>query len=339
MAKPTWLHVTNSMHGGVGRVIENLAGTVMKGFDQKICELDSGRAPGIVSAARKFLAARAALRSLPPGSIAHLHCGLRSWLYAGPKKTARCIVTIHGMVPPKGVAVPGDIVELRLLAKRLSPVVAVSRHCGKTMRRMAGRAFPIAVIPNGVPEPSRSGPARSGSIVNVGFVGYLFPHKGIDTFLEVARILSGSRARFLVFGDGPKGPMVEAAQRDGLVRWVRGKTAPHAIYPEIDVLSFPSQPCGPDVTGCPMVLLEAKSYGVPAIAGSIPGAAELIENDADGILVEGFDPHDHAAAIDRLITANQMRRKLSVCAKERWAAGYTARLMADRYLQLARENF
>lgn len=133
--------------------------------------------------------------------------------------------------------------------------------------------------------------------------------------------------------------MVEAAQRAGLVRWVRDQTAPRAIYPGIDVLSFPSQLCGPDVTGCPMVLLEAKSYGVPAVAGSIPGAAELIENDGDGILVEGFDPHDHAAAIDRLITADQMRRELSVRAKKRWAAGYTARLMADRYLRLASESF
>ena len=336
MAKRTWLHVVNSLRGGVGRVVENLVATGLEGFEQKICELDSGGGPGIVSAAAKLLAARASIRTLPPGSMAHLHCGFRSWLYANPKKGVRCIATIHGMARPKGFAVPRDIVELRFLSRRAASIIAVSRHCGKTMERMAGRGFPIAVVPNGVPGASTAAPARNGDNLNVGFVGDFSFNKGIHIFLEVARILKGTAARFLVFGDGPRRAMVAAAAGEGLVRWSRDDTDPHAIYPRLDVLLFPSQPGGPDVTGCPMVLLEAKSFGVPAVASAIPGAVELIENDGDGILVEGFEPRDHAVVIDRLIEAGDEKRlALSMRAKKRWASEFSAALMAKRYLLLA----
>ncbi|MDR3554524.1 MAG: glycosyltransferase family 4 protein [Syntrophobacteraceae bacterium] len=337
MAKRIWLHVVNSMHGGVGRVVENLVTTGLEGFEQKICRLDGSGASRIVSAGGKLLAARRAIRSLPSGSIAHLHCGLRSWLYARPQRGVRCITTIHGMVGPRGLEVPRDILELRLLSRRPATIVSVSRHCGETMKHMAGRAFPITVLPNGVPEASTAAPMRRADNLHIGFVGDFSWNKGIHIFLEVARILDGARVKFVVFGDGPRSELVATAARQGLIRWFRNETDPRAIYPRMDVLLFPSQPRGPDVTGCPMVLLEAKSFGVPVVASSIPGAAELIEDDGDGILVAGFRPHDYAAEIEELMGADQKRREFSIRARQRWSLGFTAGLMARRYLRLASE--
>ena len=247
----------------------------------------------------------------------------------------RYIATIHGILPPKRVAVLRSRIELFLLSKRRVSIVAVSEHCKKTLENMARLCRPIVVIPNGVPGASTSLPARMDSTVNVGFVGFFSFNKGIHTFLEVARLLKHMPARFTVFGNGPESAMVaEAAQRD-LIRWIDSETDPAKLYPQIDILVFPSQLEGPDTTGCPMVVLEAKSYGVPTVASKIPGVQEIIENGNDGVLIDSWKVRDYAAAVERLITANETRQAISKRAKEKWASHFNADLMARRYMSLA----
>jgi glycosyltransferase involved in cell wall biosynthesis len=226
-------------------------------------------------------------------------------------------------------------VELLLLSGRVDSIVAVSRHCKATLEKMAGLRRRMAVIPNGVPSaPPGLLPSRVDGNLNVGFVGDFSRNKGIHTFLEAARILERMPARFTVFGNGPEHAIVEKAVNRGLVRWVDKESDPAKIYPQIDILVFPSRLKGPDTTGCPMVILEAKAYGVPTVASDIPGVREMIEDGKDGVLVKGWDPRDYATAVERLISGSETRQAIAKCARQNWACRYSADLMAQHYSRL-----
>lgn len=330
MSQRTWLHVVNSMRGGVGRVVENLIGAGLEGCNQEVCELDRSAFPHATSAMKKIAAASRVISLLPHGSLVHLHCGFRSWVYATPARGIRCIATIHGMVPSRGIAAIRDMAELYLLSRRASSLVAVSRHCKEVLEHMARVRCPVAVIPNGVPKALATLPVRRDSLVNVAFVGDFSFNKGIHIFLEIARILRHVQARFIVFGNGPERSLVEKAAREGLVRWIDNETEPAKLYPQMDIFIFPSR-----FEGCPMVVLEAKSYGVATVASNIPGVREIIENGEDGILIDSWDARDYAAAAERLIVASESRHALSECARQNWASQFSAARMAQRYSHLA----
>jgi glycosyltransferase involved in cell wall biosynthesis len=321
------------MHGGVGRVVENLIATGIDGFEQKISGLDQCGFSPAKAAIKKMITARRAIDSLPPGSVAHLHCGFRSWLYMSSAKDIQYIATIHGILPPKGIAALRSKIELLLLSKRRVSIVAVSEHCKKTMIRMAGLCRTIAVIPNGVPRGSNSYSARRDSTVNVGFVGDFSFNKGIHTFLEVARLLKHLPARFTVFGNGPESALVAEAANQGVIRWIDNETDPAKLYHQIDILVFPSW-----FEGCPMVILEAMSHRVTTVSSNIPSVREIIENGRDGVLIDSREASEYAATVERLINESETRQAISNFAEQKWASHYCAGLMARRYALLASNN-
>ncbi len=322
------------MHGGVGRVVENLVATGIDGFEQKVSVLDPGGFPSARAAIEKTITAKRAIEALPADSVAHLHCGFRSWLYMRPNRDVRYIATVHGILPPKGLAVLSNKVELLLLSKHRVSIVAVSEHCKKTMEDMAGLRRPITVIPNGVPGTSVSLPTENGRMVRIGFVGDFSANKGIHTFLEVARLLKRMPAKFIVFGKGRESGLIEEAVHEGLIRWINGETRPEEIYTQMDILLFPSW-----FEGCPMTVLEAMSHGVAIISSDIPGVREIIEHGEDGVLVGSWAARDYAVAVERLIAPDEKRVAISKRAKEKWATHFNADLMAKRYCQLAANHW
>ena len=69
--------------------------------------------------------------------------------------------------------------------------------------------------------------------------------------------------------------------------------------------------------GLPMVLFEAKSYGLPIVAFDCPtGPGEIVENDKSGYLVDCYDLNDMAAKISLLIENPALRQKFSHMAQD-----------------------
>lgn len=73
-------------------------------------------------------------------------------------------------------------------------------------------------------------------------------------------------------------------------------------------------------------LIEALSFGLPAIATDVGGNTEVIRKGG-GILVRPFDPLDLAAAIEQLIVDSATRTELSQQARENAAQNYTVQKM------------
>ena len=109
-----------------------------------------------------------------------------------------------------------------------------------------------------------------------------------------------------------------------------------AAYREADIFVLASKiaPDG-DRDGLPNVLMEAQSQGLACIATELGGIAELIKDEATGLLIAPGDPAALAAALTRLIRDPALRARLGAVGERRvraeFDAGATIGLLARRF--------
>lgn len=176
------------------------------------------------------------------------------------------------------------------------------------------------------------GPGRGGVLLLS--VGRLSHEKRVDVLLDAFRRLRerAPDARLAVVGDGPARAELEAAAPQG-VRFLgelRGDPLAR-VYASADVFCFPSTT---DTFG--QVTLEAAASGLPVVATSAGGAAELVRHGVTGLLVEPGDPAALAEALLDLVDDGRTRlalgrRGLAAARHHSWArshdellAGYAA---------------
>jgi glycosyltransferase involved in cell wall biosynthesis len=88
----------------------------------------------------------------------------------------------------------------------------------------------------------------------------------------------------------------------------------HAAMAGLDILLHPSS-----AEGLGTAVIDAMAIGVPPIAFGVGGLPELIENERSGILVPAGDIGAFAAALDRLVRDDDLRRALAAAGPERAA--------------------
>jgi len=131
-----------------------------------------------------------------------------------------------------------------------------------------------AVIPNGVRSTAiaeRNTDDAAAGPLRIGFIGRLHPTKGVELLLQALKRLP--RRSYIVKIAGAGRPDYEARLRDladGLPVDFMGWIERDQFYRQIDVLVVPSVYCEPQG----MVLIEAASFGVPAIYANRGGLGE-----------------------------------------------------------------
>ncbi len=158
---------------------------------------------------------------------------------------------------------------------------------------------------------------------NILFAGRIQPLKGVDIAITALSLMSNESARFVVIG-GPSGHAGEAelarlkelAEDLGLAGRVhfippvpRDQLA--AFYQAADAVVMPSRS---ETFG--LVAAEAQSCGTPVIAAAVGGLPFIIEHGKSGLLVDGHDPADYAAALDRVLDDPSFAAELSTGAIE-----------------------
>ncbi len=182
---------------------------------------------------------------------------------------------------------------------------AVAGH----LRRLV-RNRPVVVIPNAVRRPKSVGHGKRRP--QVVAMGRLTAQKGFDLLLQAfAQIASSHRDWTLcMLGEGEASgqlrQLAEALDIGDRVEWAGWIEQPELILGQASIFALSSR-----YEGFPNALLEAMACGLACVSFRCDsGPAEIIQHGVDGLLVPAEDVAGLAAALDRLMTDVDQRRRL-----------------------------
>ncbi|EAQ81559.1 glycosyltransferase family 4 protein [Blastopirellula marina] len=255
---------------------------------------------------------------------------------------------------------------LRLAAPRLTLGLAISEAVKKDFERSVGSRI-VEVFPNTVDTekftPQVEGDARirlgelsgcvnrgGGRAVNVGLIATYANWKGhflfLDAIAECKRRTPRLHARYFIIG-GPiyrthnsqvtRGQLERYVVNLGLqqdVAFVPFQDAMPEIYSGLDVVVHAS--IRPEPFG--LAILEGMASGKAVISTALGGAAEVFQNDVEGIALSACDADSLSAALRRVVGDKILRTELGqharMAAVERFNQNQLPERLRAIYLKL-----
>lgn len=175
-------------------------------------------------------------------------------------------------------------------------------------------------------------------------VGRLVPRKGQDRLIEALPIIRKSipNVHLLLVGEGSYRKTLEKLvvqkQVKDLVTFV-GRVS-YAQLPAYfrcgDIFAMPSRSrmAGLEVEGLGIVYLEASGCGLPVIAGNSGGAPDAVVDGVTGIVVDGTNINDIAAAIVRVLSDPAKMKAMGTVGNEWVASGWSWEIWASKFARL-----
>ncbi|HWA20175.1 MAG TPA: glycosyltransferase family 4 protein [Devosia sp.] len=202
---------------------------------------------------------------------------------------------------------------------RASAVVVLGDIWAEVVRNnLPGIRCPIIVVRNAVPDSYARHENASSQDVHVVFLGRLGPEKGTPELLAaLGKVADVPAWRATLAGDGGIATARATADtyriraRVAFPGWL-DDTQVDSLLRDAGILVLPSK-----AENLPMSIIEAFSYGVPVIATPVGAIPEIVQNGVSGLLVPVGDTDALAAALRRLITDSDLRRKLGNGARQR----------------------
>ncbi|MEW9531209.1 glycosyltransferase family 4 protein [Microbispora sp. NPDC049125] len=335
--------VLGTSDGGVGRHVRMLAGGLTAAGHEVVVAGPAATEEtfGFTAAGARFtevpiadrprpaddLAAVARLRAAVRGArIVHAH-GLRAGAIAAlallaVRRRPRLVVTLHNGVTATGAI--GAVYGLleRIVARRADLVLVVSPDLGARMRARGARRVQAAVVPapplgrpSRTPEEVRAELARllpgGGDRPVLLTVARLAQQKGLETLLDAAAAPYKGDPLFVIAGEGPLRPGLQAridAERLPVVLY--GWADPAELLPVATALLLPSR-----WEGQPLSLHEALRAGLPVIATRVGGIPAMAGDAA--LLVAPGDPGELSREIGRLLGDPALAARLAEASARR----------------------
>ena len=237
-------------------------------------------------------------------------------------EVAPAVATLHmrGEVPASEQA------RVRAAYARLRHLVAVSREFAALARDVL-RVDRVTHVLNGVdPVPTVQPPA--GDVPVVAALGRLTAQKGFDVLLEAVRSLTadGVRLRLVLAGEGRERAALERQAAGLPVSFAGFAEDPRAVFAQADVFALPSR-----VEALPLVLVEAVSAGLPAVATDVGDVREALGDVA--VVVPPQDPAALAGGLRSLLLDPDDRRRRGAAGADLARRSLTARRMAGEAWQ------
>jgi len=196
----------------------------------------------------------------------------------------------------------------------------------------------IALVPNGVElPPEQSDVAGNRDVLMVANFSQGFAHKGFDLLIEAWSQVwrDGAGFRLVLAGGGDAQPWVLRARELGCaesVAFTGFQEELAATYARTAFFVLPSRK-----EGMSNALLEAMSWGIPAVVSNIPGNLAVVRPGQEGLVVEAGDSSSLAMALRRMCNDPALRVAMGRAARARIAENFSMERVADAALSAYRE--
>lgn len=239
------------------------------------------------------------------------------------------VISIHGMKRTTGrkiVDVASDVFDhmvSRKIVKNADAIIALSNELALRAVELGASLDKVKVIPNGIDLEVATNPRRlsrrefslSYDDFVVGFVGRLYPIKGVNYLVRAGKSLIDEipNLKIVIVGDGPlRGALMKETEsvRDRFIFTGYVEEA-RRFFPLFDLFVLPSLSEGLSTT-----LLEALSCGVPSIVTSVGAAKDIIQNGFNGVLIPPKDSEAISESIRRVYKDDGLRAWIGANAKK-----------------------
>jgi phosphatidylinositol alpha-1,6-mannosyltransferase len=224
----------------------------------------------------------------------------------------------------------------RLAVGRSAATIAISRYTAGIVRGFAP-AGPVDLVMPGF-DARHVAPQRDPRPTVLTVARLADEYKGHDVVLRAMPgiLRAVPDAQWLVAGDGPLRPSLEATARElGVAHSVRflgyvSERERDHLLGRAWAFTMPSRlpPRGAGGEGFGIVYLEAAAAGLPVVAGRVAGALDAVDDGRTGLLVDPEDVGQVQGALIRLLTDSGLRESMGA-AGPGWAAGFTWQRQAD----------
>ncbi len=229
---------------------------------------------------------------------------------------------------------------LRLLHRRFSSevnaVVGVSRYILDHHRSFGYfGSVPIQRVIHNIRVPEILGTDVQSAKVKhdgfrFGFIGGLYPAKGIEYLIEAFRTANLLDTELWVAGSGKQDYEVQLRKHpcDPRIHFM-GRVSPKDFYPHVDIVVVPSLLND----NLPGVVIESLAFGKPVIGSRRGGIPEMIVDGYNGLLFEPENLSDFAACLSKIYSDGDLYQYLEDNAKasskqfldvSRWIMKYEA---------------
>jgi glycosyltransferase involved in cell wall biosynthesis len=168
----------------------------------------------------------------------------------------------------------------------------------------------------------------------VGFVGRLFPGKGVEHLVAALAAMRNRSAELIIAGDGSQRASLERLAKElglsGRVRFLGLQADIPAVWRASDVCAVPS--VAPEGAG--MVALEAAACARPVVASASGGLPELIRHGETGFIVPPGEVPALVTALDRYANDPALRAHHGAAGRRLCEAEFDIKRCAEDYATL-----
>lgn len=222
-----------------------------------------------------------------------------------------------------------DTLGYRRIVRRFLPVSDFQRdllcEMGMPPTRMRTLPNPVAIPDVPLPPPA----AADGPVL---FVGRLESYKGVDLFVDLARMRPA--VRFVMAGDGSARAAIAAVRSPNLT--LLGKLDPAELLRVVRAAACVVVPSlWPEAFG--LTAIEALAAGTPVVASRTGGLTEIVRDGIDGHVVAPGDTAGFAAAVDRLLADPIAARAMGAAGRTHAAASFSEARFGARLVAIYHE--
>lgn len=275
-----------------------------------------------------------------PGSIVYAQ-GLTVWFNI-KKINMPVIVNPHGLEPYQSIAFKDKLLSIPFqyifnsIFNKADYVVSLGGKLTDILKIKVSNKNKIVVIPNAVALPLANQERKWNEKLKLLFVARFAHNKGIHILVEAIKQLNNEGyADKFEFNLGGKGPLFEYFskkfnyQNVSYLGFISDEQLIE-LYKTNDLFVFPTL-----FEGMPTVVLEAMSYGMPAVVSDVGATAELIDDKEKGYLIQ----KNSVEALKKSILhfyhlTSKEKQQLSDAAYNHVKNNFTWEIVAQKHVEL-----